>query len=114
MKMRNIFAVFGLAAIGVTSCTSFVVYKALETGYEAVEDNTQWGEDKKINDLKEKGLTRVFEENLSGQEAVIQLKIHGFSDAQAERFPECSALMMDSRGLNTEEKVLTTKRCLQM
>ena len=114
MKLKNIFIGFGLAAVGVVSCSGLVVYKVAETGYEAVEDNTEWGKNKKINDLKEKGLTRVFEENLSGQKAITQLKIHGFTEAQADKFPECSTLIKGSRGLDTAEKILTTKRCLEM
>ena len=72
MKLRNLFIGFSLAAVGVASCSGLIVYKLAETGYEAIEDNTEWGENKKINDLKEKGLTRVFEENLSGQDAITQ------------------------------------------
>jgi hypothetical protein len=111
MKLRSLFIASGIAAFGLASCTGYFSYKALEV----IEDNTQqWLTGKNTGDLKEKGLTHVFEENLSGQEAVTQLKIHGFSDDQANKFPECSRLIMDSRGLETDEKILTTKRCLKM
>lgn len=118
MKLGSIIGVFGLVAVGMVSCTGTVVYFVGKTAYNAVEDNTEWGEAKKLRDAQNDGLTEIFTDRKYGDyddgALVSRLEAHGWPVEQAARFPEChDTIAIGEDSSDDEQQITLVKGCMK-